>query len=156
MMQQLSLAILAPLRVNVSVNYKQIYPTVVVIIKKLRAPANIRETHLCDLCLEGNVGKGIAIIVAIQSVVLVVEISYEEIQLAVMVVVTQRDAHRALLTAALIDGCAGNKSDLLKCAVTVVMIEEVWRRIIGDKNIDQPVFIKIAANNSQAIVAVGI
>src|SRR5688500_10469694 len=156
MVQQLSLAILAPLRVDMAVSNKQIYPTIVIIVKKLRSPANIRETHLCDLCLERNIGKRIAPIIAIQSVVLVVEISYEEIQLAVMVVVTQRNAHRPLLTAALIYSCTGNKSDLLKCAVTVVMIEEVWRRIIGDKNIDQPVFIKIAANNSQAIVAVGV
>src|SRR5258708_6672703 len=36
------------------------------------------------------------------------------------------------------------------------MIEEVRGRVIGDKNIDQTVFVKIAADHSQAVVAVWI
>src|SRR5687768_6996898 len=135
MVQQLSLAILAPLRVNVSVNYKQIYPTVVVIVKKLSPPAYVRKTHLCDFCPERNIRKRIAPIIAVKDVVFVVEVGYEQVKLSVMIVITQGSPHATLLTPALVYRSSGNKCDIFGSPVTVVMVEEVWRRVIGRKDI---------------------
>src|SRR5687767_6274251 len=103
MVQQASLPVGIPLRIDVTVGHQQIHPPVIVIVKKLRAPANIRKANLSDPGLERDVSKSIAALVVIENVVLVVEIGYEKIKLTVMIVVTQGNPHRTLLTTTLID-----------------------------------------------------
>src|SRR5258705_11233122 len=102
MVQKLSLAVVTSLPISVPVGYKQIQPTVIVIVEKLCSPTDVRKTNLGDLRLEGDVSKRIVAVVVIENVVLVVEIGYEQIQPSVMVVIAKGHSHGTLLSTALV------------------------------------------------------
>ena len=87
-----------------TVDDQQINPAIVVIIKKLRAPTDIRKTNGCYLGRVGNIRKRTFTVIVIESVVVVIEISNKHIQSLVVIVVTQSHPHAALLAAVFIHG----------------------------------------------------
>src|ERR1041384_5292904 len=110
-----------------TVGDEQIDPTVVVIVEEFRSPPDVRQTDGCNFCRIRNIGKGVWSIAAVQRVVVVVEVRDKQIQLSIMIIVSQRHTHRSLLAPILINGSSRLKPDLLKRAVTVVVIQEVRR-----------------------------
>src|ERR1044071_9055025 len=105
-----------------AVGDEQIDPTVVCIVEKFRSPPDVRQTDGCNFCRIRNIGKGVWSITAVQRVVVVVKVGDKQIQLSVMIVVAQRHTHGSLLAAILINGGSRLKPDLLKRAVTVIVI----------------------------------
>src|ERR1044071_7271900 len=92
----------------------------------------------------------------VKSIVVVVEVSNEQVEFAVMIIVTQRDSHTSLLATVLIHCRTRRKGNVLEGSVAVVVIKKVWRRIVCYKNIYQAITVKIAGNHAQPIVAVWI
>ena len=93
-------------------------------------------------------------VVVVPDVVLIIEVGYEQIELAVVIVVSQGYAHGSLLAAAIVDCRSRDESDFLEGTIAVVMIKKVGSGVIGNKNIDLAILIKITADNSEAIIAV--
>ena len=65
-----------------TVGDKQIDPTVVVVVKKLRAPTNVRQTHGRDFRCVRKIRKRILAVVMIERVVFVGEVGNEDVELA--------------------------------------------------------------------------
>ena len=126
-MDEIALPVGWQLGVNMTVDHQQINPAVVVIIKKLGAPTDIGETNGCYLSRVGDIRKRTFTVIVIESVVVVIEISNKHIQSLVVIIVTQRHSHAALLTAVFIHRHSRRKSDFFERAITVVVIEEVRR-----------------------------
>ena len=154
LVNEIALAVAWQLGVDVAVDDKQINPTIVVIVKELGSPTHVRKTYRGDFSSVGNVGERIEAVVMVERVVVVVEIGYEQVEPPVMVVVAYCYAHASLLAAVLVDCRARRKSDLLKRAVPVIVVEEIRRRVVSDKNINQTVSVKVAANDSQPIITI--
>src|SRR5712691_3227003 len=126
------------LGIDVAIDDKQVHPTIVVIVKEHGSPTHVRKTYRGDFSSVGNVGERIVAVIMVERVVVVVEISYEQVEPPVVVVVTRRYAHASLFAAVLVDCGARRKSDLLERAVPVIVVEEIRDRVVGDKDINQP------------------
>src|SRR5258706_13750187 len=135
-----------------TVGNEQIDPPVVVVIENLGSPADIRKADRRHSGIVGNICERIATNTAVKHIVFIVEVGDEYVEPSVVVIVTQRDAHAALLGAVSVNRHARFESDLLKRAVPVVMVEIVRRRVVGDENIYPAVAIKVTGDNVQPVV----
>src|ERR1700730_13833144 len=90
----------------------------------------------------------------VERVVLVIEVRLEDGKSALVVVVSDRHAHTPLLAAVLIDRRTGAESDLFERAVSVVVIQKRWRRIVRHIDIYKSIIVKVAADHSHAIIAI--
>src|ERR1044072_3798992 len=113
------------LRINMTVDDQQIDPTVVVVVKELGSPADIGKTNGSYFGRIRDIGKRTATIVMVGRVVVVIEVGYKQVQLAVVLVIAQSHSHASLFPAIFVDCRAGGKSNILESAVTVVVIEKV-------------------------------
>ena len=68
-----------------AVDDKQIDPSVVIVIKEFGAPAHVRKTYRGDFSRVRNVGERTSAVVMVERVVVVVEVSYKQVGLSVMV-----------------------------------------------------------------------
>src|SRR3569832_761938 len=123
--QQSRLAIAGQLRIDVPVRDKQVDPTVVIVIEKLRAPADVRQAQRRDLRCVRKIGKRVLAVVMVKRVVFVREDGDEDVELAVVIVVAGGHAHASLLAAILVDRSARAGSDFLGRAVAYVSVVEV-------------------------------
>src|SRR6266480_2669741 len=124
LMNEVALAIAWDLRVDMAIGNKQINPTVIVVVEKLGTPTDIRETYSSDIGSVGNIGERIVTIVVEEGVVVVIEVSFEYVQLAIMIIVSHGNAHASLFTAILINGRTGVEPDLLECSISVIVVKE--------------------------------
>src|SRR5258707_9176503 len=111
------------LRIRMAVGDEQIDPAIVVVIKELSPPADVRKAYRGPSRIVGNIGERIATNVAVKDIVFIVEVGNEYIQPAVVVIVTHRNAHAPLLGAISVDRHARFESDLAERAVPIVMVE---------------------------------
>src|SRR3954470_21253083 len=98
MVNQVSLTISRQLRIDVPVHNQQIDPAIVVIVKEFCAPADQRKTYGSHLRRIRHVREGTLAIIVIERVVIVIEVCNEEIELAIMIKITESDSHASLLT----------------------------------------------------------
>src|SRR6185436_14632691 len=124
---------------------------IVIVVKKLRSPTYVWETHRGDPGGIGDIDEIIVTLVPVESVVLVCKVGYEQVQFSVVIVVGDGDAHTPLLASVLVDRRAGLECDILERSVSVVLIKEIRRRIIRDKQIHKAILIKVAGNHAQAV-----
>src|SRR6266496_5651156 len=106
MMHEIALSVGRQLWINVTVNDQQIHPTIVVIIKEFCSPTDVGQTYGSHLGRIRNIRKGTVSIVVVESVIVVIEISNEQVQFAIVIIVTQGNPHATLLAAVLIYCCA--------------------------------------------------
>jgi hypothetical protein len=66
MKEELSLTVVTSLGVSMAVGYKEINPTIIVIVKEFRSPAYIRKTYFGDLRGIGNISERIVAIIVIE------------------------------------------------------------------------------------------
>ena len=91
-------------RVHVAVGNEQVVVAVVVVIEKTRPPPQGADARAAKGRTEARVGEKSPAIIVVERVVVVREIGDEEIEIAVAIVVTGRDAHAGLLAAILAEG----------------------------------------------------
>ncbi len=70
-----------------------------------------------------------------------------------MVVIAQRDAHRALFGTVGTYGCTGLESDVGELAVAVVAVKILRRRVVGDVNVRTTLLSKSDHKHAEAVVA---
>ena len=92
----------------------------------------------------------------VKSIVVVVEVSNEQVEFAVMIIVAQRDSHTSLLATVLINCRTRGKGNVLEGSVAIVVIKKVWRRIVCYIDVYQAIAVKIAGNHAQPIEPVRI
>src|SRR5216683_6064588 len=126
-MHEVSLPVSRQLRIDVSVDDKQINPTIVVVVTKLGSPTNVGKTYSSYFCCIRNIGKRTVAIIVIKRVVVVVEICNKQIEFAVVIIVTECDPHASLLAAVFIYRCTGVETNIFESAVAVIVIKEIRR-----------------------------
>src|SRR6185369_5461456 len=92
----------------------------------------------------------------IKRVVFVGEVADEDVELAVVIIIAGGHAHAALLAAILVDGGARAEANLFERAVAFVSVVEVWRRVVGNKDVDQTIVIEIAGENAETVITIGV
>src|SRR5438552_474377 len=89
--------VLVHLGVNMAVHDEDIFQPIVIVVQKTHAPAKEWDRHFSDSCLVAYVGEVAIAFSFIQGIVVIGEISDEQVELTVVVVVTHCEPHRCLL-----------------------------------------------------------
>src|SRR5262249_8436591 len=103
-----------------------------------------------------DVGERVMAVIAIEGIVLIGEVSLKQVQPAVVIEVGNSDAHAPLLAAIPVDGSARNEANLFEGTVAVIVVKEGRSRIIRNVDINEAVFVEIAADHSQPIIPIWI
>ena len=86
--QQAALAIVFQLRINMAIGYEQINPAVVVIVKELSSPTNVRDTYCGDFSCIRNIRERIMAVIMIERVVLFSKVGSKDVKPAIMIIVS--------------------------------------------------------------------
>src|SRR5262249_10458512 len=105
--------------IDMTLGHKQIFPTVVVVIEKSRAPTCMLERDPCNAAWAGDIVEE-ALIVHIESILLAGECIDENIGPAIVVIILKIDSHAGVVMTIFVVGHALNRSDLRECPVLVV------------------------------------
>src|SRR6185437_5166242 len=137
-------------RKHVAVRHKDVSPAIVIKIKQSHAPAEELRVSAQPSLQNGVVERSIAVIV-VNVRRLIGVVGLDDVEPAVAVIVAHRHAHSALGTAILIDGAADLATDLLKRAITLVVIKAAGHGITGDVNVRPSIVVKIGGAHAKAI-----
>src|SRR5205085_7227958 len=138
--------------VDVTVGDDNILPPVAVEVHEGRAPAEKRNRRLAESRLESYVGEVAFAIVVVERVRVVGEVRDVEVYEAVVVVVTDGDAHARLLAPVLVKGHARRVADLLEGSVALVEIELLRSGVVDDDEVEQVVFVDVHEGGGEAVV----
>ena len=106
-----------------------------------------------DAHLVADVGKVGVAFVAIERLVIVGEGGVEDVELAVVLVVADGDAHGGGLAAGLIERIARGVAHIFKGAVAFVEIKIIGRGVVADEQIGLAVVVDVDEDRAQAVVA---
>src|SRR5262245_5500177 len=102
--------------------HKKILPAVVVIVEEYSSPSHVRKA-VPHARFRGYVNKETVSQVAVESVGVLCEVCNEEIQVAIIIIVSNRDTHTRLFDPVFINGNTSDQTDLRKCSIAPVSIK---------------------------------
>src|SRR5713101_6624661 len=135
-------------RVDVAVRQEQIGPAVVVEIEKRDAPAKVLRVEP-ESRGKGFIVEGAVAIVAVERGGIVREISFEQIEFAVTVIVGNGRAHAGLLAPVVVESGAGDDGNVGERAVVIVVVKNAGRAVAGDINVRPAVVVVIKSGNAE-------
>src|SRR6267378_811085 len=142
-------------RVDVAIADKNVGPTVVVHVEKAAAPAEILGV-LAEASLESGVLKICIAKIAIKRGRVTGKIRFDEIEVAVEIVIGGGDAHAGLGLAIGAESAAGFHGDVGEGAVFFILIEGAGGGIVGDVNVRPAIVVEIGGEHTEAVGAVGL
>src|SRR5216684_6417043 len=141
-------------RVDVAVANENVGPAVVVEIEKAAAPAEILGVF-AEAGLVGGIFEIGATEIAVERRSVAGEIGFDEIEIAIEIVIGGRDAHAGLGLAVGAEGTAGFEGDVGEGAVLFILIEGAGGGIVGDVDVGPAVVVEIGGEDAEAVGAVG-
>jgi hypothetical protein len=99
----------------------------------------------------GEVVEAPVAVVVVQGVGVVGEVSLEQVEMTVQVVVAHGHAHSGLLDSVITKGHTAKHAFLAEGAVAVVHEQQTGRGIAGHVDIGPTVFVKISGNNGHTV-----
>ena len=145
---------LLDLGIHVAVANQDVGPAVVVEVEKAAAPAEILRV-LAEAALKRGVLEIRAAQIAVERRSIAGKIRFDEIEIAVEIVIGGGDAHAGLWLAVGAERAAGFDGDVGEGAVLFVLIERAGGGIVGDVNVRPAVVIEIGSEDTEAKSAVG-
>src|SRR2546425_10566760 len=146
---------LLDLGIDVTVADENVGPAVVVHVEKAAAPAEILRVRAESGGESGVLEIGAAEI-AIERGRVAGEIGFDDVEIAVEIVIDSGDAHAGLGLAVGREGAAGLDGDVRERAVLFVLIERAGLRVVGDVDVGPAVVVEIGGENAEAEGAVGL
>jgi len=137
-------------RVNVPRNHEEIGITVVVEVEHAGAPANVAGLH-GDASLTGDIIEIGLSVVVVENARVVGEMGFEEVQVAVEVIITDADAHASLLVAIVAEGHATENAFFAERAVVIVHEQQAGSGIASDVDIRPAILVEIGGDHGHAV-----
>ncbi len=134
--------------IDVPVHQNQIGPAIVVEVEEHGSPAQILRVQAQSRG-RGRIGKGAVAVVAVQRRSIVGEIGFENVEMAVAVVVGDGRAHACLLAPVFVEGGARGDGDVGEGSIMIVAVENAGRAVAGDVNIGPAIFIEIERGDAE-------
>src|SRR5579872_1278818 len=129
---------------HVAVGNKDFLDSIVVIIESLNAPAAIWSGRCGQASAYRRVVELPFAEVVKQGVVFVGQGCGEDVRQAVVIQIGKDRTHPREGLAVFGIGDAGGKRDIRKGAVTVVAEQNLWRRVVGDVDVEPAIVIEVA------------
>src|SRR3984957_18053606 len=134
-----------------AIDGEQVFPAIVIVVDKLCAPGQKRVSDLGDTHFRADLPVISGAFVAVERLVIVGERPRIEVDQAVVAVIAYRQPHRGRLPSILIQRKTGEHADIFKSPVSLIDIEIVWGRIVGDEQVYPPVVIHIDECRREAV-----
>ena len=135
------------LRIDVAVSDENVRPTVVVIIEKASAPAQVFQVE-AKFGVERPEAERPVALIAVEVRYVVFEVGLENIEPPIGVVVPGGYTHSGLLAPVLVIPDTRLYAALVKGSVTVIAKEEAGRRITGHVNIGPAAILEVARQHT--------
>src|SRR5439155_8595542 len=145
---------LLDLGIDVAVADKNVGPAVVVHVEETAAPAEILRV-LAETALIGGVLEIRADQIVVERRGVSREIGFDQIEIAVEIVIRGGDAHAGLWLAVGAESAAGLDGDVGEGAVLFVLIKRASGGIVGHVNVGPAVIIEIGGEHAEAKSAIG-
>src|SRR6266849_10913793 len=142
-------------RIDVAVANENVGPAVVVHVEKPAAPAEILGVLPEAALVSGVLEIGAAEIVVKRGCV-AGKICFDEIEIAVEIVIGGGDAHARLRLAIGAESAPRFHGDVGESAVLLILIEGAGGGIVGDVNVRPAIVVKIGSEHAEAEGAVGL
>jgi hypothetical protein len=142
--------------IDMAVDLEDIQPSIVVVVDKSGAPAQEREACLGKAGAITYIGKAGVAVVVVEHLVVVRKVGVEDIELAVVVVISHGQPHRSYFASVLVDGKARIVTGVLKSPVALVDIEIVRRRVVGHQQIRLAVVVDVHKDRGKSVVFTGV
>jgi len=138
----------------VAVADENVGPAVVVHIKKTAAPAEILRV-LAQTALESRVLEIRPAKVVIQGGRVAGEIGFDEIEIAVKIVIGSGNAHAGLGLTVGAERTTSFDGDVRECAVLFVLIERARGGVVSDVNVRPAIVVEIGGEDTETERAIG-
>ena len=125
---------------------------VVVKVEKPRAPPDLGNAPRRNVGYKGYVEKKCTALIFVQGIVLAFKVGDKDIEVAIVVVIADRDAHAPLFGAVAAIGHARAEALVHKGSVALILVQIIGRRVVGDENIGPAIAVEIAKNDPVPIV----
>ena len=139
-----------------TIHDEQIRPAIVIEVNAAGAPSKIWDCRGADGGFIRNIREAHCIIVAVECVALVLEVSDVNGKPATMVEVTGSNSHSRYLPTITAHCCSGDIADVCEVPIAIVAIEIVRRRVVSYEQIGTPIIVEVAPKHAEAVVAAGI
>src|SRR5207248_8423935 len=140
--------------VGIAVAEKQNQLTIVIIVKKLQAPAAHKPCRLADARPPRDVVESFVMVVLVNRVAFHIYIGYEQIHPAVLVEVGRIYTHARAGSPLRAVSHTGRLADFFKSAPTPLHEKEVGNGIIADKKIHAPIIVQICGNRAPRLAEI--
>ena len=140
-------------RIDVAIHQQQIGPAVIIEIQKHRPPAEILGVEPETGC-GGCVGERAATVIFVKRGCVIRKICFEDVEMAISVVVADGRSHASLLPAIFVESSAGGHRNIRKGPIVVVAIKNAGRAVAGDENVGPAVFVEVEGGYAEGVVAV--
>src|SRR5580700_11064993 len=134
--------------VRIAVSEKQIQISIVVVIKKLQAPAAHRSRSFGNSRGNSQVIEGAVMIVPVNGKILAIKIGHEQVLPAVLIEVSRVHAHPGTRPTIGAVGHAGFRSDLSEFSLSIVYKQKIGHGIVGDEEIHPTIVVDIGSHNA--------
>src|SRR5947207_7039685 len=142
---------LVNLRVDMTIGNNDVLPTIVVEIEKLHSEAQKRNADQAELGWPRNIGELSLPVVVVQVVCIVGEVRFDDLRQAITIKIGGINPHTGLRAPIGAEGDARHHPDLLESAVTIVVVEEAWGRVVRDVEIEAAIAVEVQPDNAQAV-----
>src|SRR5207245_5065618 len=140
--------------IDVAVADEDVRPAIVVHVEETAAPAEILRV-LAETALIGGVLEIRAAEIVVKRRRVAGEIRFDQVEIAVEIVIGGRDAHAGLRLAVGAESATSFDGDVGEGAVLLVLIKGAGGGIVGDVNVRPAVVIKIGGEHTEAVRAIG-
>ena len=127
-----------------ALGHEQVLPAVIVVVKKADSPAGLQPGNESNSGIRRLIVEIALSCVAEQHVGFIGKIRDDNVRTAIIVVISEINAHAGEGIAVPIEACSTSQSDFGERSVAVVVKQERPDRVVCDKDIDPAVIVVIS------------
>ena len=142
--------------IYMSIGTEYIQIAIVIIVEEIGTEGETGEGFLSKSYLESNISEKAVAFITVEGNALQLEIGDEDIQISIVVVVSEVASHPCFHLAVFIMSYAGPKFYFGESAASVVLIEEFLGPVVGHKDIYITIIVVVTANYCQTFSLGGI
>ena len=125
--------------------------TVVIVIQKADAPAEVAMCMLRDARRNRGINEKIVAFVVIERVSLILEVAYRRVKSSIVIVVGESGTHPCFFLSRVAAADTGKQSDFFKSAIASVLKEVVEILVIRDVNVGIAIVVNIPDGDSEPV-----
>src|SRR5229473_530442 len=143
------------LRIDMSVGQDEIWPAVIVKVKKHGAPAQILRVQTESRGVS-HIRKNSFTVIAVQGRRVIGEVGLKNIQPPVTVVIRDSSSHTRLLAPIFVERHSSHDRNIGESAIAIVVIKNTWGAVASYVDIWPAIIVEVECGNAEGITAIGL